>query len=149
MNSVVAQAPITSRLDERIEHFDKLAGTYRNLYMFLRTVQILSAASIPVVALWKRQYTSAILGALVIVIETWLQTFQVQQYWIKWRGNQRRLLYEKQLYANHAGLYKPLSQDDATALLSERVEDYLLNEEYPDWRELTETLGKQGKERSK
>ena len=141
------------RLAERIRHFYKRANLLRTVYMALKSIQLLCVGSIPVIAVAIKgdlqRPLSAALAASAIIVESLLQAFQFQRYWIQSRGTELKLQYEKNVHSTGAGPYKSLAQDEANALLAERVENILLKDDFENWKATTKSLGKESPKISK
>jgi hypothetical protein len=103
-------------------------------YVALKTTQIILAAAIPVVAVAAAgvtlQWTTAILGALVGIIEGILQLGQYQQNWLLYRATREALKREDFLHEAKAGPYATAT--DADTLYVERA-DAIISGENTRW----------------
>jgi Protein of unknown function (DUF4231) len=122
---------IWDRLEDQIEWFGGKAVQNERSYKLLKYAEILAAAAIPVVTgLDVTREVLAILGGLVLVIESILHLNQYQQNWTQYRSAAEALKHEKFLYLGHAGPYARASEP--RAVLSKRVEA-LIGQEHARW----------------
>jgi hypothetical protein len=102
--------------------------------VFLKTAQIVIAASIPVIAIAidgpHQRLASAILGALVGVLEGVLQVGQHQQNWLLYRATREALKREELLFQGKAGPY--VSESNSEQLFVERC-DAIISGENAKW----------------
>ena len=97
----------------------------------MKTLQLLAAATIPVVAtIGTHAAVPGALGAAVVVVEGLLQMNQYQQNWITYRATCEALRHEKYLFLAHAGPYAGTA--DGRALLADRIEG-LISQEHAKW----------------
>ena len=85
--SNVATDVVPARLEDQIAWYER--ATVRNRWSFylLKVVTIISAAAIPVIALFNgSQLAMAILGAVIVAGEGLQQLFQNQQHWVAYRS---------------------------------------------------------------
>jgi hypothetical protein len=100
-------------------------------YQRYKTAQIVAGTSIPIASfLVPIEYVrtvTALLGALVAGIESYLHFRRYQHHWIRWRTTAEALKREAFLYAQQAGPYK--ASIDREILLAERVEEVITHEQ--------------------
>jgi hypothetical protein len=126
-----AASPTWLRLEDQIEWYDRVAASNQRWFKWLKVVQIVAAAAVPVVAaLAAPGWVAGALGSLVVVLEGVQQLFQFQQNWVSYRSTCEALKHEKFLYLATAGPYAPA--DRPQALLAERVEG-LVSQETAKW----------------
>jgi hypothetical protein len=112
------------------------AGARRNQsrYIALKSTQIILAAAIPVVAVAAvgatLRWTTAILGALIGIIEGIIQLGQYQQNWLLYRATREALKREDFLHEAKAGPYAAAT--DADTLYVERA-DAIISGENTKW----------------
>jgi hypothetical protein len=125
-------APVWRRLDEQIDWYDRKSRGAKRWYIRLKVVQIVTAASIPVLATaWpEKAWIGGALGALIVVLEGLQQLFQHHSNWTTYRSTCEALRHEKYLWMAHAGPYGRVSKPDV--LLVERVEG-LVSQEQDAW----------------
>lgn len=132
-------SPVTRRLDDQIDWYDRKSALNKRWYYRLKVFQILVAAAIPVIqigvvndgsAVTELAYVVGAMGALVVVVEGLQQLFQVHNSWTSYRSTCERLKHEKFLYEANAGPYAAAARPDA--LLAERVEG-LVSQEHAAW----------------
>jgi hypothetical protein len=106
----------------------------RTVYVRLKGMQIVLAAAIPVVSVAAasdpQRWTSAGMGALIGIVEGFLQLGQYQQNWLLYRATREALKREEFLYGAVAGPYAgAASRDD---LYIERC-DAIMSGENAKW----------------
>ena len=109
--SAPAEAPASSpswqRLEEQIAWYSRGARRNKRRYLRIKVVQIVSAASIPVLAATSLPtWVSGGLGALIVVLESVQQLFQFHSNWTHYRSTAEALKHEKFLYLAQAGLLR-------------------------------------------
>jgi hypothetical protein len=106
----------------------------RTTYVRLKGTQIVLAAAIPVVSVAAasnpQRWTSAGLGALIGIVEGFLQLGQYQQNWLLYRATREALKREEFLYGAGAGPYADGGGKDA--LYIERC-DAIMSGENAKW----------------
>jgi hypothetical protein len=114
--------------------YGKKARRNRYIYFILKTIQIVMAAAIPVVSLSTaadlQRWISALLGALIGVVEGVLQLGQYQQNWLLYRATREALRREDFLHSANAGPYT--GRPDSDALYVERA-DSIISGESSKW----------------
>ena len=133
--SVPAEAPAAppswQRLEEQSAWYSRGARRNKRHYMRIKVVQIVSAASIPVIAATSLPtWVSGALGALIVVLESVQQLFQFHSNWTHYRSTAESLKHEKFLYLAQAGSYATATKPDA--LLAERIESRV-SQEHSAW----------------
>ncbi len=120
----------TARLDDQIAWYDTKSGAAKKWYFSLKTIEILAAATIPLVAgLTLPSYIVGGLGVVVILIEGSHSLFQFHRNWLSYRSTCEQLKHEKYLWLANAG---PYGGEDSIALLAERIEE-LISKEHSKW----------------
>jgi hypothetical protein len=134
--SLTAVAPTTAadptleRLESEIRWYDEKSTRSQRLFKWLKFVEILAAAAIPVVAaLGAPIEIGAVLGSLIVVLEGLQHVNQYQSNWISYRSTCEALRHEKYLFLARAG---PYAVERAHALLAERIEG-LISQEHAKW----------------
>ena len=127
----MTDSPTNARLEEQISWYDKKSNSSQCWYKSLKMLEIVAAASIPLIAVFNGPaWVTAVLGSLILIIEGVQQVNQYQQNWISYRSTCEALKHEKYLYAGNAGPYE--DQEKKSALLAERVES-LVSREHAKW----------------
>jgi uncharacterized protein DUF4231 len=123
--------PTIGRLEDQLQWYGRKSEESKRWFKALKTVQVLSAATIPAVAtLGLHAAVPAVLGAAVVVVEGFLQLNQYQQNWIGYRSTAEALKHEKYLFLAGAGPYA--GAGDGRAILAERIEG-LISQEHAKW----------------
>lgn len=123
--------PTFARLEDQIRWYDAKSGENQRWFKAVKAVQLLAAATIPVVAtLDLHAAVPAGLGAAIVVLEGFLQLNQYQQNWISYRSTCEALKHEKFLFLGGAGPYAGAA--DGRALLADRIEG-LISQEHAKW----------------
>jgi hypothetical protein len=122
------------KIAEQSSWYGKQARRNHSRYVMLKSTQIVFAASIPVVCIAApgdvQRWASAALGALIGVIEGFIQLGQYQQNWLLYRATRSALEREVILHSGKAGPY--LGASDPDALYIERS-DAIVSGEYSRW----------------
>jgi hypothetical protein len=134
-SSAPAEAPGASpswqRLEEQIRWYSRGARRNKRWYLRIKLVQIVSAATIPVLSATSLPtWVAGGLGALIVVLESVQQLFQFHSNWTHYRSTSEALKHEKFLYLAHAGTYATAANPDA--LLAERIEGRV-SQEHASW----------------
>ncbi len=125
--------PIMARLEDQIDWYDRKSSLNQRIFRRIKITEILAAALIPFVSVFRMQfvsYATAGLGVLITVLEGMLHLNQYQQNWINYRSTCEELKHEKYVYLGHAGPYA--CANDPHALLAERIES-LVSQEHAQW----------------
>ena len=125
-----ADDPIFNRLEQEIEWYSRKSGRCQRLYKWLKFVEIVAAAAIPLLAGFDTpRGVLAGLGALIVVLEGLQHVNQYQSNWITYRSTCEALKHEKFLYLAGAG---PYEVERPRSLLAERIES-LISQEHAKW----------------
>jgi hypothetical protein len=122
-----------ARLEDQIDWYDRKSTQNQRAFRRIKITEILAAALIPFVSVFRMQfvsYATAGLGVLITVLEGMLHLNQYQQNWINYRSTCEELKHEKYVYLGNAGPYANVK--DSRALLAERVES-LVSQEHAQW----------------
>lgn len=138
--------PIMERLEDQIAWYDRKSQHNQLWFKWLKGIVLLMAGLIPFLAsIGAPSIWTAILGTLILVLESFQQLNQYQHNWITYRSTCEALKHEKYLYLGLAGPYADASNPHS--LLAERVES-IVSQENAKWvmaREATKkTLDKLG-----
>jgi hypothetical protein len=121
-------------VQKQSEWYGTRARSSQKVFVRLKALQLLMAAAIPVVAVAAsgdgQRWTSAILGALIGIVEGILQLGQFQQNWLLYRATREALRSEERLYTGGAGPYAGLPQPDIAFI--ERCEA-IMSGEHAKW----------------
>jgi len=122
------------RLEDQIHWYDCKSINCQRWYKRLKTVTIVSASLIPVVAgFMNPRYSNLVvsaLGGLVALVEGFQQLHQFHPNWIAYRCTCEALKHEKYLYLATAGPYGKAA--NPRTLLVERVES-IVSQEHAKW----------------
>jgi len=126
--------PAWLRLQEQIEWYDAESKRAMAVYKCLKVLQIVVAASIPVVAgVGVSPWVTGGLGSTIVVVEGIQQLYRFHEYWLSYRAACEALRHELFLYEAKAGSYR--SEDLPDALLAERMND-IFSQEVSRWTSL-------------
>ena len=124
--------PTWDRLQDQLAWYDRKSMAAQRAYKRVKIAQLLLAAAVPVaVAAELPGVVTALLGALVVVLEGVQQLYQWQTNWVLYRATNESLKHEKFLYLAGAG---PYSGPQPRRVLAERVEG-LVSQEHAKWTE--------------
>lgn len=122
--------PAFGHLDEEIDWYSRHRARNRILYHFLKALQILAAALVPVltssIGISGSAALIAGLGVFIVVAEGIQQLGRFHENWIRFSLAAEALKRERRLYLSHAGVYSAVETRDT--LLAERLEDVLSSE---------------------
>jgi hypothetical protein len=125
------QNPTLTRLEAQIAWYDRRSRRCQRLYKTLKFSSVAIAAGIPLVtAAEAPPMAPAILGIMIVLIETLQHMNQYHANWLGYRSTCESLKHEKYLYAANAGPYA--TSADTSALLAERIES-LISQEHAKW----------------
>jgi hypothetical protein len=125
--------PIMQRLEDQIAWYDTKSIHNQKVYKRIKVVEILAAASIPLIATLSIPHAPIItgsLGVLITVLEGLIHLNQYQQNWTSYRSTCEALRHEKYVYLGKAAPYATAA--DCYALLAERIES-LVSQEHAKW----------------
>jgi hypothetical protein len=109
INVMNDQSPILDRLDNQIDWYDRKSQSAQKRYKLLKLVQVVAAASLPLLPVFgipHPEKVSAVLGLVILIIETVQQLNQDQQNRVIYRSTCEALKHEKYLFLSDAGPYK-------------------------------------------
>ena len=127
--------PAWHRLEDQGKWYSKNSVHNQKRYKRLKSVQIVLAAAIPIIALIDGFYTKfivAVCGALIAIIEGIQQLYQYHTLWTEYRSTAENLKHEKYLFLSLSGPFRGLDQGEALLLLSERIEEHI-SKEHAKW----------------
>jgi Protein of unknown function (DUF4231) len=124
--------PTIERLEDQLNWYEAKSGYNQRMFKWLKTTTIAAAVAIPLCAGLGDRYViiTAVLGALIALIEGIQQLNQYQQNWITYRSTSEALKHEKYLFLANAGPYT--AAENPKTLLAERVES-LVSQEHAKW----------------
>lgn len=123
--------PTLERLETQIRWYDEKSIENQRKFKLMKGLQLLAAATVPVVAVVDLHAAyAAALGAAIVVLEGFLQLNQYQQNWAAYRSTCETLRHEKYLYLAGAGPYA--NAENPLAFLAERIEG-LISQEHAKW----------------
>jgi len=142
VQSELDKDPITARLEDQIEWYDRKSRSAQHIFKRIKIVEILAAAMIPLLAgqsFPHDKLVTAGLGVLITILEGILHLNQYQQLWSTYRSTCEALKHEKYAYLGKAGPYTNAA--DPHMLLAERVES-LVSQEHAQWSAIQQPTGK-------
>lgn len=130
---------INERLDHQQKFHSKKSSTAQNRFVWLRRVEIIAAAFIPVLAIIPADKVACIqlliggMGALVTILASWLALGNYQQDWMTHRGTSEALKAQKMYFQTRTGPYagtekEELNEQQLLHRLVDNVEAILGNE---------------------
>jgi hypothetical protein len=122
---------VLARLEDQATWYDGRAVQYQRRYKWLKGIEIVAAAAIPVLA-GQRELAVVVagLGALIVVLEGVQALNQYHGNWVSYRNTAERLRSERVLFEVGAGPYAWVEEPEV--LLAERVESMLSTERH-EW----------------
>ncbi|HEY6886134.1 MAG TPA: DUF4231 domain-containing protein [Solirubrobacter sp.] len=132
------------RLHSQLDYYERAAGRSQRNFRVTKIAQLVVAAAVPVAAAGHAGAVfTAILGALILILEGVQALFGWQQNWVNYRNNAEALQSEQHLFQAGAGPYA--GAPAPKQLLAERVEG-LLSSERSGWVQRQLPPGKGGAE---
>ena len=133
MGNAAAEEPDSGypRLETQIGWYDAKSQRAQFLYKRVKLVEFVCGALVPLMANIHGTVT-AILGAIVIVLEGLQQLNQWHHNWITYRSTCEALRHEKYSYMARSGAYDGLGPTSAKKTLVERIEG-LISTEHAKW----------------
>ena len=125
--------PIMERLEDQITWYDRKSIANQRTYKRFKVIEIIAAATIPLLAavpIPHPAYVTGVLGVIITELEGLLHLNQYQQNWIAYRSTCEALKHEKFTYLGKASPYTNVA--DPHALLAERIES-LVSQEHAKW----------------
>ena len=126
---------LKNRLDDQIEWYDKKSMWHQKRFMRLRLIEVIAAASIPLLAGGISDQTPGlrilvgIFGVIITIIAGVVALNKYQEHWIEYRTTAESLKHQKYLFLTKTA---PYHTDDAFNLLVETVEG-LISKENSKW----------------
>lgn len=138
----MADSTLVEKIAAKSAWYGIHARRNRMVYNVLKGFQIVCAAAIPVVAIASRseiqRWTTAGLGALIGIVEGFLQLGQYQQNWLQYRGTREALKREELLHEGRVGPYAGVADPDS--LYVERC-DSIMSGETVQWLQSQKQAG--------
>lgn len=137
---------LKARLEEEIEWYDDKSATNKRWHIILRTVEIVCAAVIPLLAGYARQGIPAVsvaiglLGVAVAISAGISAVLKYQEQWIKYRTTAESLKKEKYLFLTKV---EPYNTENPLPVFVQRVET-LVSQENTNWAQYMMKPTKEG-----
>ena len=132
--------PTLDRLEDQIGWYDRKSNSNQQTFKWMKVVEILCAALVPLFAGFNLRWIAGGSGALIAVLEGLQQLNQYHFNWITYRSTCESLKHEKYLYLAKAGPYG--GAVDPHTLLAERIES-LVSQEHAKWASGQEQAAKE------
>jgi hypothetical protein len=130
---------LDTRLNNQINWYDKKSKNNQKYYKWLKRIEFILSASIPVITLITTIYyndtnigkiTIAIIGSVLTILAAIHGLSDFHEHWIEYRSISETLKHEKYLYLTNSGIYSDSA--NPFALLVERTEQ-LISKENVNW----------------
>ena len=133
---------VEQRLDDQIDWYDRKSGANQAAYKRLRLIEIVAAATIPLLAgysqgSWFVGLIIGVMGLIVAVLAGIMGLYRFQENWNEYRAIAESLKQEKYLYLARA---EPYGGAQPFEMLVQRVEA-LLKSETTDWAQRMRVAG--------
>ena len=132
--------PTMDRLEDQIGWYDRKSNSNQRTFKWMKVIEILCAALVPLFAGFNLRWIAGGSGALIAVLEGLQQLNQYHFNWITYRSTCESLKHEKYLYLAKAGPYG--GAVDPHTLLAERIES-LVSQEHAKWASGQEQAAKE------
>lgn len=119
------------RLESQIAWYDSKSTKAQYWFKRLKIIEIICAILVPVLARISGTVT-ALLGGLIILLESLQQMNQWSQNWTTYRSTCEALRHEKYSYLGKSGVYESKTDEEAKRTLTQRVES-LISTEHSKW----------------
>ena len=130
--------PAWDRLEDQVGWYDQKSASCQRAYKWTKTAQLILGSAVPVLALMDaRPVVTALVAAVVVVLEGVQQLNQWQSNWVLYRSTAEALKHERFLYLSSAGPYRG---ENSSAVLAERVEG-LVSQEHAKWTDARQQPG--------
>ena len=127
--------PTWDRLEDQLAWYDSKSNSCQAAYKRAKLAQLVVAAGVPVLALADvAAVVTAIVAAVVVVLEGAQQPYQWQTNWILYRSTAEALKHERFLYQTMAG---PYTGNNRHLVLAEKVEG-LVSQEHAKWTDTSQ-----------
>lgn len=133
---------LAQRLDDQIDWYDKKSSANQSAYKRLRLIEIVAAASIPLLAGYSHEFefigmAIGVIGVIVAVLAGIVSLYRFQENWNEYRAASESLKQEKYLFLARA---EPYNGEQPFELLVQRVEG-VLNGETTGWTQAMRAAG--------
>ena len=130
---------IKNRVDDQIEWYDKKSQTAQKWYKFIQIVEIVSAATIPILVPYVvpgniPSLFVAVLGALITVLETLCRLYKFHENWIQYRTTAELLKYHKYLFQTQSAPYN-IEEESIENVFVRNIES-IISSENNTWKAL-------------
>jgi hypothetical protein len=134
---------LKNRVDDQIAWYDRRSATYQAWFYRLRMVEIICAATIPLLAGYVEPFSDlkiviGVLGLLISVVAGVLALYRFQENWTAYRATCESLKHEKYLFLTKT---PPYDGTDAFPLFVQRAE-VLMAQERTAWVQNMSATGK-------
>jgi hypothetical protein len=119
------------RLEQQIQWYDTRSMSSQFWFKRVKITEVICAAFVPFTS-FINSYVTAILGVIIVLLETLQHLYQWQHNWVSYRSTCEALRHEKYCYLGHAGPYDGANDETAKKVLVERVES-LISTEHSKW----------------
>ncbi len=127
---------ITDRLEDQIAWYDRKASKAQSKYKTFQIVEIILAASIPLLAGYSSHTIFAIIigsfGSVIAVIESIVKLNKYHENWIEYRSTCEMLRYHKYLYTTKTGPYS--NTEETIDNLFVRTIETIISSENNQWK---------------
>ncbi len=111
-----------ARLHQQIAWYDRESMRAMAHYKTIKVLQLLAAATVPVVAGFGASgWVTGSIGSAIVVMEGVQQLFRYHEYWLSYRTTCEALRHEMWLFEAKGGIYRAAEEPDA--LLAERLHE--------------------------
>ncbi len=137
---------INERLNDQIGWYDQKSQRAQRFFKSLRTMEIISAGIIPLLAgfgsgaTWS-VITVGVLGAIVAILAAFISLNKYQENWIEYRTTCETLRHEKYLFLTNT---EPYNEPEPFGLFVQRIET-LISKENSAWSLSTKTSAESAK----
>jgi hypothetical protein len=133
---------LKERVDDQASWYDRKCIKYKKQFYFLRTIEIIAAALIPFIAIFKYDiviYVTSGLGVAIVIVSGIMALKKYQENWLQYRLTRENLVREKFLYQAGTDPYNDINRFN---IFVRRIED-ILSAENVSWYQNMNTKNQQ------
>ncbi len=130
-NRLPAEQYIAERLSQYQEWYNESSKRAKLIHLWMRTVAVTGGVLVPLLVnvSWDHGKIAATIVSLIVAVAVSLESvFHYREQWKNYRSTEQLLGHERIYFQTHTGRYNGLADDEAFALLVERVEDIIATE---------------------
>ena len=138
---------IKNRVDDQIEWYDKKSQTSQKLYKRTQIIEIILAASIPILVPYVQSCKCisilvALSGSIISILEAITRLYKFHENWIQYRTTSELLKYHKYLYLTKSAPYN--EADETIENVFVRNIESIISSENNTWKAINTNAKQDG-----